>query len=645
MMRRTLAQVGLALVLALVGLTSTSAAAEAAPAAAPAGIGTDCLHPPDPASPSSGVSAWIDSGPEKPLNGDPFAAGSKVTVYDVYGYAGTKIVRYDDGCNSSFNLWNDLANFNQGITSVTIAITTKLYRTIVNPAFGSIFDPIQQAAQRILGRGLFLPLIGLTIGFTAVYYAMKARKADVAGAATGSGKTLGIVALGIACVIFPLTIGAAVDKGIGQVVSTTSSLATGSDSGKAPADQLAGAVSESILYATWAQATFGTGAVNEKVAKEYGPRLFKAAAYTRAEQAMIDADPSKAQALADLKREHYKEIAKEIEDKYPDVYQWVAGNQQQAQFGYTVAGVIGVLIALVFLIYALFRMAYAMIIVRLAVGVGPAVALVAAFPRLHHLVAALADVVLHALRSAAYFGAAGVIFTIVAVGTILSPSSQLHPVVKILAMLALTYAVWYGAKRLGIAALTAKAKQDAKEADSERRAEQPTPSASDPFTVPDRPNRSAPVEVGFVEAQSTRPTPTPGAGRAGVATQQLAAAGARTGIGAAKGATVGAAKGAVFTAATLGAGAGAIGTAAAKGAASGAAKGALGAGSRGAITAAATTASRRPKTATGNVVFHPSAEQKRPSSGAGPTTRPRTGRTTVSGQRVYTIYKAKAGAK
>lgn len=639
MTRRTLAQVLFALVLAVVGLTAASSAAQAAPTAAPAGIGTDCLHPPDPASPSSGVSAWIDSGPEKPLNGDPFAAGSKATIYDVYGYAGTKIVRYDDGCASSFNLWNDLANFNQGVTSVTIATTTKLYRTVVNPAFGSIFDPIQQAAQRILGRGLFLPLIGITIGLTALYYAVKARRADVAGAATGSGKTLGIVMLGIVCVVFPLTIGAAVDKGIGQVVSTTSSLATGSDSGKEPADQLAGAVTESILYATWAQATFGTGAINEKVAKEYGPRLFKAAAYTRAEQAVIDADPSKAKAMADLKREHYKEVAKEIEEKYPDVYQWVAGNQQQAQFGYTVAGVIGVLIALVFLIYALFRMAYAMIVVRLAVGVGPAVALVAAFPRLHHLVAAVADVVLHALRSAAYFGAAGVLFTIVAVGTILSPSSQLHPVVKILAMLALTYAVWYGAKRLNIAALTAKAKQDEKERDSERRAAEPTPSsASDPFTVPDRPNRSAPVEVGFVSA-----TPTASAGRAGVATRQVAAAGARAGIGAAKGAAVGAAQGAVFTAATLGTGAGAIGGAAARGAAAGAAKGALGAGTRGAITAAATTAASRPKATSGNVVFHPSADQKRPTSGAGPTTRPRVGRATASGQRVYTIYKA--GAK
>jgi len=642
MTRRTLAQVGLALVLALMGLTSASSTAQAAPAAAPAGIGTDCLHPPDPASPSSGVSAWIDSGPEKPLTGDPFAAGSKATIYDVYGYAGTKIVRYDDGCNSTFNLWNDLANFNQGITAVTIATTTKLYRTVVNPAFGSIFDPIQEAAQRILGRGLFLPLIPITIALTALFYAVKARKADVAGAATGSGKTLGIVAIGIACVIFPLTIGATVDKGIGQVVSTTSSLATGSDSGKEPADQLAGAVVESILYATWAQATFGTGPTNEKVATEYGPRLFKAAAYTRSEQAMLDADPSKAQALADLKREHYKEVAKEIEEKYPDVYQWVAGNQQQAQFGYTVAGVIGVLIALVFLIYALFRMAYAMIVVRIAVGVGPAIALVAAFPRLHHLVASVADVVLHALRSAAYFGAAGVLFTIVAVGTILSPSSQLHPIVKILAMLTLTATVWYGAKRLNIATLAAKAKQDAKEADSERRAQEPSqPSASDPFTVPDRPNRSAPVEVGFVEAK-TRTAPT-AASRPAAAAQQVAAAGARAGIGAAKGATVGAAKGAVFTVATLGTGAGAIGAAAARGAATGAAKGAVGAGARGAITAGATAAPRRAVAATGNVVFHPSSEQKRPSSGAGPTTRPRAGRATASGQRVYTIYKA--GAK
>jgi len=656
-LRRRLAAALLGLAAVAVAVPMVASSADAAPAMMPTGIGTDCLHPPDPASPESGVSAWIDPGPEKPLDGDPFAKDAKVSIYDVYGYAGTTMVRYDDGCASSFNLWNDLANFGQGVSAVMIALTVRLFRTVMSPSFGSIFDPIQRAAQDVLGNGFFLTFVFITLGLAALHIARRHHDADVRGATTMAGRIIMVLAIGIVCTLYPLTIGATVDKGLGQAVSAAASLSVGGADEKPPADMLGGAAVQAINYNTWLQGTFGTGTLNERAAKEFGPRLFKAAAYTRTEQATINKDPSKAQAMGDLKREHYKEVAKEIEDKYPDVYEWVAGNHQAQQFGYSVAGVVSAFVCVAFLAFALFRLAYAMIVVRIGIGVGPLVALFGVHPKMYHAVGALASTVGEALRSAFFFGIASVLFLVVAIGTILSPSSALHPIVKIFAVLALTYALLRAAKVFGVELV--KHKQKVEQADQKSKDESDAKhSENDPLrpSTDGTPNTSEPVDVGFVRATPrpapTRPLPVPPAlpmpqGAPG-AFAAIGGAAARTAAtSTARGATAGAArgfvKGAAIATATGGTGVGAIATSTAKGAATGGSRGALGGTARGALVAgSAARTNPTPKAVAGTVIYHPQAGARRPSAGAGPSGRPMTGRT-VAAARVYNIYKA--GAK
>jgi len=655
--KRLIAQLLAALVLAAVSLAGAAAGTAQA-----VGIGTDCLHPPDPTSPAGGVSGWIDPGPDNAPNGDPFAANSKVTIYEVYGYAGTSIVRYDDGCASAFNIWNDAANIGQGISSVSIALTTKLYRAVLNPAFGAIFDPIQSAATRVLGNGLFLPLIGVVLAAVGIYYAFRSRHGDLKEATGGSLKTFGIVAMGIACVVYPLTIGAMVDKGIGSTVSAAASISTGSNEKRQPADQLASAAVESVTYNTWLQATFGNGEVNSKAALEYGPRLFKAAAYSRAEQATIDKDPSKAQAMGDLKREHYKEIAKEIEDKYPDVYQWVAGNRQQSQAGFAAVGVVGALLAVTFLIYALFQIAYAMVIIRVAIGAGPALALIAAHPRGHHIVPAAGSVVLNALLRAVYFGVGAVLFTVAAIGTILNPANALDPIMKMIAMFALTLALYGGARKLGLE-MKLRRKKPAEKGpmdyagfDEEHRLSttETFPSHTDPSS-----NRSAPIDLGYVQATSRRGAAADatasaarhaghavggqaargalGAGKVAAATATTA----RTGAAATVGGVKGAAKGLALTAATGGAAAPAAITGAARGAATAGTKSALRSTAAAAITKGTNASARPTRPVVGQVVYHPGQNAPRP----GPAGRAKTGRVNAAGVRAYTVYRPKAGAK
>ncbi len=457
---------------ALVAAIAVGIFASPAPALAYNGPGGDCLAPPNPTYPDGGVSGWIDPGPDKPVTGDPFvtaAAGQpQPSIYDVYGYAGTSIVSYDPDtlgvtCISS-PVMNLVANINQGVSSVLVATSVRMYRVILSPTFGSLFDPIQTIAQKIIGNGLFLPFMGVVLTAAGVWLLWRSERSTVMFSAEKASKTLLIICLGVAATIYTITIGVSADHALGQVVSSASSLAAPNDGKHQPADSLAGSVQTSINYNTWLQATFGSGPTNDKAAAEFGPRLFKAAAFTRTEAKRIEADPAQATALADAKRADYKTVAGEIQVKYPSAYEYVKGDHASTQVGFTGVGVVGALLAAGFLLLALIRFGYAMIIIRLAIGAAPAVALAAAFPTQHYLATAAFKLVWKALANAIYFGVGILIYITAGIGVILSPTLQQPPLVKLLLLGLLTYALIKGAKQFGLIAAEEKALQRAKDA-------------------------------------------------------------------------------------------------------------------------------------------------------------------------------------
>lgn len=451
-------------------------------------VGSDCLNPPNPTFPDGGVSGWIDPGPEKPVTGDPFAkpaqnvspiiGGPKSpfakpkpavpTIYDVYGYAGTNIVSYDPQTLGvtclSYAPLNDLNNLGMGVIAVLTAVCVRMYRIVMGGSLGPLFDPIQSAAQNIIGNGFFLPFVGGVVVASGVWLLWRANRSTVQFTTGKATKTVLIVCVGMVATLYPLTVGATFDKALGQVVTSASSLAAPDDGHHQPADSLAGSIIAAVGYSTWEQATFGSGPSNLAAADEFGPRLFKAAAYTRAEAAALQDDPSKAKDLGDAKREDYKTVAKEIEERYPIAYEYVKGDHSGTQFGFVLVGGVAAVLAAGFLILALTRFGYAMIIVRLAIGAAPAVAFVAAFPTTQHLMPAAFKVVWKALCNAAYFGVGVILYVVVGIGTILNPSTQLNPFFKLVALALLTYALIKGAKQFKLIAAEEKALQRARDA-------------------------------------------------------------------------------------------------------------------------------------------------------------------------------------
>lgn len=447
------------------------------------GSPTDCLKPPVATSPNDGLAGFIDPGPEKVITGDPFAApaptsgvlvvGGQVspwqvvaparpTIYDVYGYGGLRVVAFDDGC-LTVNTWNAVGNFLASVSAAFVAATVWLYRLVVGSALSGVLGPVQAVLTDAWGYGLFLPLLGLGLGATGVYFIAKARRGNLGEAAGESATTAVIVAVGLACMMYSVTIGPAVASGITGAATSVNTILTNRES-RTPADSIASTVHESALFNTWVQGTFGTGVLNAKVAAEYGPRLFKAATNSRAEQATIDADPSKAKALSDRKQADYKTVAAEIKAKYPQVYEFVAGNRSGDQLMFDLAGLVAVVAACLFLLWAAYKVAYGLVVVFLGIGVAPALAWISQFPKFHHLAFAGLGIIRDGVMKALLFSIGAIIFVVACIGGILNPALDWHPLLKSGSMLLITAVAWVAARKLGVASDISKMRQVGKRA-------------------------------------------------------------------------------------------------------------------------------------------------------------------------------------
>ncbi len=439
-----------ALLACLIGPVLAASTADARAAAIP--TGTDCLRPPTPASPTSGLASWIDKGPDKAPTGDPFDPKSSTSIYDVYGYAGFDAVVFDPGCLDSSRIWdapNEAANAMTGISAAGIAVAVTLTRLVMQGNVGSLWKPLQEKALDFLGQGIFVPLIGLAVILTGLVIISRARKGDVVGETRASAFSALIILAGSLAITSGLTVGAAIDSGVTSTFAAANQLMSKDQSPdtREPGDAVAANLVGQVLYQSWANEMFGG---NEKAAQDYGPRLFKAGALTREEQRQIDADPRKAAAIIEAKKTAYKAVAKEVETKHPQAYAHLAGNDTRTRTGYALAGLIGAGAGVGYLIYALVKTMWAMVIARIGIGATPLVALVAQVPRWQHLAMELLTWVVEAVVKAAAFGFLFVVFLAGGIGGIMSPGTTWHPLVKAAALVMASIAMHLLLKRLGL---------------------------------------------------------------------------------------------------------------------------------------------------------------------------------------------------
>ncbi|GAA3633153.1 hypothetical protein GCM10022223_59400 [Kineosporia mesophila] len=455
--RRAVVIAAAALALAVAGAIAAPAALAAggsptaktgSTTAAPAAPFSDCAEAPVPEVPGRGVVGFFESPPKTlPADEDPFVDNAKVSIYEVYGYAGVRWNTYDLGCGSDIvrnpdaSIGTAIGNWILEVPTTMVAATGAVLDAAFSPDFLGVFDPLITNVVDTLQRTVFERWAFVVIAALGLLLIWRSRQASLASSAGAIGWALFVMVLVTMVFRWPLVAGHAAD----QTVTTTLSAVSSGLNGKS-ADGNAGAGTEatsgmhqSLLYESWLGGTFGS--TDSDVAEKYGPVIFDATALTWREAAVMQSDPAQGRKIIEAKEKKFETAAKEIKSADPDAYEYLTGKRSDSRVGYAMLALIATLCTVPFLFIAGLLVLGALIIVRFGVMLFPAFATLGLFPTMRTLVTGIGSTVAAALINAMVFGI-GASVTVLGMGVLLSPTSATPGWLSVILMLLLTIVMW-----------------------------------------------------------------------------------------------------------------------------------------------------------------------------------------------------------
>ncbi len=412
--------------------------------------GLDCTNPPTPDMPGQGLAAFFEKTPNPlPRQEDPFAMGAATTIYEQYGYAGLRWRTYDLGCGPDAARDPDavmgtaLSNWLVNIPISLCALTASITDVAFKPTFLSVFDPVVKAISSSLHRSLFATWVPAVIALLGLAILLKARRSALATTAASIGWALMVVLLATAIFRWPLEAGHFTDQ---AVTSTLGSVVQGIDrQGRQvdPSVAVASNVQESIFYKSWLAGTLGSD--DSATAKKYGPALFKAQALTWREAQSVEQDPTRGKAIIEAKQAQWKQLAGQIKANDPSAYEHLQGKRSDTRIGYAVLATIAGVLALPFLLMSALLLLGSFLVVRLAVMMFPAFAVLGVLPAGRSLVVGIGRTVGAALVNAVIFGI-GAAVTIRVLGLILDPASGVPGWLALALMPLFGFVMWIALK-------------------------------------------------------------------------------------------------------------------------------------------------------------------------------------------------------
>lgn len=589
--------------------------------------GVDCTADVTIGSPVGGPANGIDPGPENPRSDFPDA-----TIYEAYGYGGLSWPSLNPECELGPDALHDpgrsasgtVANILLGGLALGVAVVAAVLRFAFSPSSLDVFDPVMTLAAEALGDNVFRALFWLTLALTGVMILFYSSRARFTQSARSAGWVMFAGLIGLVATLWPLTVAPVVDDALtGTLAAINTNMAGGSSTGLTAADGAAANLHRAVLYETWCAGMVGRA--GGKTADKFCPALFASSTLSREELAEIAKDPSRAEALAEQKAEAFTAVAEDLKEADPAAYEYLAGEHNTDRIWYAVLGLFAFVCAGPFMFMSGVLLLYGLIVVRVAIMLAPAAAVIGGFPKTRKYLTGLFDYVMGALVTALMFGALAAVF-IAMVGGFLDPSTGMPAPMASLLLGITTIVAWRFSKPLRRVKALSKVKR--KHVTSER-SDDSDPAAKDEAGKPKKPSGSG----GGIFTPNASPASyadtTPAEARPSVIRSTLR--------GAAQGAAASLAMGLVTG-----------GTATAAGTAAGAARGAGGAAvqrgmaNRGSMSTSETTPVAIPAHRVGLPPGAP-AEQKPRVYTPGEATPNRSVRmvaptTTDTGERVYPIY-------
>ena len=411
---------------------------------------SDCKEAPTPDSPGNGLAGFFGREPDRlPPPGDPFKAGSGTTIYEQYGYAGLRWRTYDLGCgpdavrNPDAVVGTAVSNWVMQIPIALTALTGSLTQVAFKPTFLDSFDPAVEQVSTALHDNLFaswIPVVLALLGFGIIFMA---RRQALASTASAIAWALMVVIIAAALFRWPVAAGQVADSTvtatIGQAVGHLDGDSTTTDPGMAVSSQ----VQEAILYRAWLAGTLGSP--DSPTARTYGPALFKAQALTWREAAESRRSPDRAKAIIEAKQQQWADTADKIKEADPEAYENLTGQRSETRVGYSLIAAVGTLLSLPFLMLSALLMLGCFLIVRLAVMLFPAFAVLGIFPASRGLVTGLGKTVAAAVVNSIIFGiGAGV--TVAVLGLLFHPDGGSPAWLSLVLMPLFSFIMWHALK-------------------------------------------------------------------------------------------------------------------------------------------------------------------------------------------------------
>ncbi|WP_433827584.1 MFS transporter [Actinoplanes sp. CA-015351] len=393
MVRRGLALVTAMIVVAVASIAWAVAAPErafAAPAKAPGGLCSteewqgnfrscvsrladvtgdraDCLQPPTPNTPDSGLAGWFA---ERPESSDGLGYDG---LYSKYGYAGYNYTTYDleNGCASTlidpeYKVETTIANGEFMIATAIIGASNALRERAWDPAsLWSWADTLVDEATRAVYEKVFSVFGTITLAIIGLYLIWRSQQADMGAATTTAGWAILIMVVVTAIAAWPVRSANIADQTLITSLSVVHD-AVGPraqevdpsqcddptpgacDDDRAPAVRASDTATETILYRNFLRGLLGSA--DTETAKKYGLALYDAKSISWQEAEKLRQNPQTRDALITQKKDQWKKVADQIKQEDPEAYQYLQGVNGMDRIG---AGFIAVLAAIMFAMFDL----------------------------------------------------------------------------------------------------------------------------------------------------------------------------------------------------------------------------------------------------------------------------------------------------
>lgn len=316
---------------------------------------------------------------------DPFRSPEEVSIESVYGTA-AQWWTFETGCTGKFvaGAGTSLANVVFQVSAILPSWSHALLDTVVGESdlFAVLDAPVKSATEAV-AAGVWEPWLPVAVLLVAGLVLWRARSGRLGGAVTAAGTALGALVLTSVLIQYPTESVHLVDAG---VRNATGMIATGFSEGKVFPNGTGATSGEGAViavdaqmddivrqtqYRTWLGGVFGDP--DTAVAKEYGPRVFRATHFSWAEYASYRSDPEDVgREIVEAKQAAFKQAAEDIERADPVAYEHFKGEHWTGRTTSALVNLAVVCVPCLFLLLAALIAVAGFVLIRIVVPLAPA---------------------------------------------------------------------------------------------------------------------------------------------------------------------------------------------------------------------------------------------------------------------------------